>query len=159
MRACAPQRWWVARLAISVDRVLERRREIEQAAERPRGPGAAVGDRRERAAGEPLDRARHAGRRGARHRGVLDEGQRQAVVAPPRLPARQVAGVGMCGDDAPRRRRHRVLVERLAPLALDPGRAQRERAAERAAQVVALGKLPGVDRQQRAGPREERHLG
>jgi len=40
----------------------------------------------------------------------------------------------------------------------DAGRAQRQRTAERAAQIIALGQLPRVELEQLTGSRQECHL-
>ena len=75
------------------------------------------------------------------------------------LAAGQRAASPSARDDAAGGQRHGVLVERLAPGAGRNARgAQRERAAERPAQVVALGQLARVQRQQRARPGEQCHL-
>ena len=120
-------------------RALETGDQLEQAVERVRRPWTAVGDRRKRSPGEPLDRVHHPRGRCARHSCILDERQRQPVVAPPRFAVRQVTEVRRRGDYAPRRQRHHVLVDRLACRQLNAGRAQRQRAAEGSAQVIALG--------------------
>ena len=157
-RGCPPHRWRVARFATSVDRTLERRGDVEQAGERGRGPRPGVGDRRKRAAGELLDRLAQPARRSC-----------------PRGPSPRSAGAP--GDSrAGRFRRAGGVPASRAPettlpaasataswstgsphVLRDPGRAQRERAAERAAQVVALGQFAGVARQQLPCPRKQRH--
>ena len=156
--ARAPHRWWSGEIGDQRGRALEPGDELEQAIQRPRRPWASVGDRRERALCQLLDRADHAGCRGARHRGVVYERQRQPVVASARFAVRKVAGVLSRRDHAPRRQRHRVLVERLARGQLDAGCVQRQCPAEGSAQVIALWQLAGVERQQRPRPGEECHL-
>ena len=61
-------------------------------------------------------------------------------------------------DDAPGGQRHGVLVDELGVMLLDARGAQRQRAAERPAQVVSLRQLAGVEGQQRARPRQERDI-
>ena len=61
-------------------------------------------------------------------------------------------------DDAPGGQRHGVLVDWLAVMFLDARGAQRQRAAERPAQVVSLRQLARVEGQQRARARQECHI-
>ena len=142
------------------DRALERGGEVEQAIERLRRPGFAERDRREPPAGELLQGARQSRGGRAGHGGVLDERQRQSVVAPTCLVERQDRRVGVHPDHTPGGKRHGVLVDRLVSCGhpRDAGGMQRERAAERAAQVVALGQLAGVDAQQLPRAGEQSHL-
>ena len=59
--------------------------------------------------------------------------------------------MGAC-DHASRGERNRVLVQRLTVAGRDPGGGECQRAAEGAAQVVALGQLALVYREQLARP-------
>ena len=57
-----------------------------------------------------------------------------------------------------RRQRHGVLIDGLAAELLDAGGVQRQSATEGAAQIVALGQFPGMDREQLLGAGEKRDI-
>ncbi len=118
--------------------------------------GPAYASASTRARGQLSDRLRDAGRGRAGDVGVVDRRDRQAVVAAPRLAGRQGVRIAAERDDAAGGERDCVLVERLARRGLlEPGRVQRQRAAERAAEIVALGQLARVALEQRAGAGEQ----
>ena len=89
---------------------------------------------------------------------IVDRGDAQAIVAPPPFAVGKRARLAHVGDDAAGRQRDGILVEWLAVLHPDPGGAKRERSAEGAAQIVALGQLARVGREQLARARQQGHL-
>ena len=135
-------------------RVLALRQQVEQGGEARGRERPGVGNRREPAAREALDRGDHAV--GCRA-GVLAVGDRrelQAVVAAA-APAGELAGLGRLRDQAPGREGDRVLVERPLGVLRDPGGAERQPTAEGAAEVVALRQLVRVRGQQLGRARQK----
>jgi hypothetical protein len=120
---------------------LERERRVEQARERRLAPRAVERDRREAPVGELVDRAHEP--RGGRPRLLVraDERRHDAVVAPPALARWQEAHVRDARDRRARRARDCVLVERAAAGRAHPRGLERESAAKRAAEVIALRQL------------------
>ena len=128
--------------------------------QRRRGPGAGVGNRCDPSAGELFDGGEESGGGRAGHRRVVHERKRAPIVAPALLVEGQIGGVPRPRNEAVSGERDRILIDRLAPSGQRPhaGRAQRQRAAERAAQVISLGQLARVEGQQRPCPRKESHI-
>ena len=138
--------------------MLQRGGELEHAGERGGVPWARVRDRRQRARRRASRSPRPAPRRSSRTHPVLDRGNLQAVVPSPRFPMRQRARLAHPRDDAAGGQGDGVLVERLAVRCGHARGVQRQRAAEGAAQIVALGQLARVGREQLASAGKQRHL-
>ena len=136
-------------------RAFESCRGIEQAGERPRRPRTAVGDRR-----QPPPRAPQS-RRAARSPSCPSARRRSRTAAPGDSragPARRKGrepGSACADTTLPAASATASWSSGSESCSLDARGAQRQRAAERAAQVVALGQLVGVGREQLARPRQE----
>ncbi len=97
-------------------------------------------------------------RRRARDLGV-DAGVREAVVLTSGLTGWQLLDVSRRREEAAGGTPDRVLVERLVPARSDPGQAQRQERLERAAQLVLLRQLLGVQARELGRVRQQARLG